>query len=367
MSESIEYKQKNDIPDLYHILGLTIDVCKDPKCHEIINKSYLKKAKACHPDKHPGRKDVAEVFELITNAYDILKDEQTRIAYNHKLTLNKQSSNDFFKLKKNATDYIESIGEYKPATDYQKIDFKDKMKILDQKHGYDVSQLTSISQEDARKKLNELTQTRSQQDRVLLPEKLFNEGRFDLRKFNAAFDQSHSHTEQSLVSHNGTPSAWNGSIIGFSNFDDLDNLYVDDGSRLDTSKQSYGNIDFGTSIKNLSKEDMDNIQGADYVDGHNTIGDNYYDDMKSKLRDRKSDTSTFKTMKYGDYKRDDMAGYGIFDQLGFELDDRLSLDINDDDISQKYEKLMAERQQELQTGHITSKKSKKVNQINHSR
>jgi len=80
------------------------------------------------------------------------------------------------------------------------------------------------------------------------------------------------------------------------------------------------------------------------VDNHKVIGEDYYKDIKSKLHSRKSDTSTFENVKYGDFKRDDFAGYGIHDQLGFKFDDRLTLDIEEDDITKKYEKLMAERQ-----------------------
>jgi len=75
------------------------------------------------------------------------------------------------------------------------------------------------------------------------------------------------------------------------------------------------------------------------------LSDSYYDDLKLKLRERESDTSKFDAMKFGDFKRDDMAGYGIFDQLGFKFDDRLSLDnLDEDDIAKKYEKLVAEKQ-----------------------
>lgn len=363
-----EYKQKNDLPDLYHILGLTIDVCKDPKCNEIINKAYLRKAKACHPDKHPDRKDIQEVFELITNAYDILKDEQTRTAYNHKLSLNKQSSGDFFKLKKGTVDYMDALGELKPPSDQQKIDFRDRMRLLDDKHGYDPTMIEPINQNDARKKLNELTQTRSEQDRTLLPEKLFDEGRFDLKKFNAAFDMTYNHSENSLVSHNGLPSAWNdsGSTISYSNFDNLDNLYVDDGNRFDTSKQTYAGIDFGAT-KKITKDNIKDVRGADYVSDHNKIDDNYYAEMKAKLRERKTDSSALENIKYGDFKRDDTAGYGIFDQLGIKFDDRLALDVDEDDISNKYEKLMVERQQDLlvgpaQSNFVPQKNKSKINQ-----
>ncbi len=45
-------------------------------------------------------------------------------------------------------------------------------------------------------------------------------------------------------------------------------------------------------------------------------------------------------MKFTDFKRDETAGYGIFDQLGMKYDDRLSLDVDEDDIVKKFEKLL---------------------------
>ena len=351
---SVEYKAKNDLPDLYDILGLTIDVCTDPNCNELIKKAYMRRVKACHPDKHPGRKDVEEVFELITNAYDILKDEKQRNNYNHKLNLNKQSSHDFIKLKKAATDYVDTIGEYKPATDQQKLTFKDKMKELDAKHGFDSNMMAAIAHHDAKKKMNDMNKTRAEQDRELKPERLFDDGRFDLKRFNAAFDMVHKRDDTSIMSHNGVPSAWNdhGAVVNYSSFDNLDNLYVDDGNRVDTSRQNYGGIDFAAPMKKITKDDIHSIPGASYVDGHNVLGDDYYKDMKGKLRDRNADASNFENMKYSDFKRDDTSGYGIFDQLGFKFDDRLALDVDEDDISKKFDKIMAERQQELLPGTI---------------
>lgn len=343
-----EYKAKNEIPDLYNILGLTSEVCKDPNCNEIIKKAYTKKAKACHPDRNPGRKDVEEIFELITSAYDILKDEKQRNDYNHKLTLNKQSSSDFFKLKKSANDYMDSLGEYKPASDQQKIQFKDKMKELDTKHGFNSEETNAISQQDARKKMNDMNSMRAQQDRDFKPEKLFDDGRFDPKIFNEAFDKVHKREDTAIITHNGVPSAWNdNSIAAYSTFDNLDNLYVEDGKRADVAHQKYGSIEFGTPAKKLSKEELSNLKGATYVDQHNMLGDDYYKTIKDRLRDRKQDANSFDSMKYNDFKRDDTAGYGIFDKLGYKFDDRLALDVDEDDISKKFEKIMAERQQDL--------------------
>src|SRR5579872_163575 len=244
-----EYKPSENLPDLYSILGLNIDVCKDPNCNEIIHKAFVKKARACHPDKHPDRKDVAEVFELINSVYDILKDEITRNNYNHKLTLSKQSSSDFLKLKGGSIAYVETIGQYTPPTDQQKLSFHEKMKALDAKHGYDSSiESAPISKQDAKKKMLQLSKDRAVQDHKFKPEKLFGENEpFDNRRFNEAFDRIHKRdNETTLTLHNGTvPSAWNdmGTVANFSSFDNLDNLYVEDNKRVDTSKQNYASIE----------------------------------------------------------------------------------------------------------------------------
>ena len=349
-----EYGIKTDtVPNLYTILGLTIDICKDPNCNEIIHKAYMKKARVCHPDKHPGRNDVIEVFELLTGAYEILKDDKQRNDYNHRLSITKESSGDFSKLKKKTEEYMDSLGEYKPATDEQKLNFKSQMRLQDDKHGYDSSLETPLSKQDAKKKLEELTRYRSTQDVELKQERLFEDGRFDPAKFNKAFDLVHKREDDTIVAHGGIPSAWNslGAVANFGAFDDFDNLYVDDGSRVDTERQKFSGMNFGSMPQTKLKiDDVQNLDGADYFSGHNELGDYYYSEMKARLRDRESNNSTFDSMKFNDFKRDETAGYGIFDQLGLKYEDRLCLDDDtEDDISKRFEKLMTERQREGMT------------------
>jgi hypothetical protein len=265
---------------------------------------------------------------------------------------------------------METIGQYTPATDQQKLSFKDQMKTLDSKHGYDPSiEKTPISKHDAKKRMTEMLNNRDAQDKQLKPERLFEEGeQISLKKFNEAFDKVHNRNEDGgLVPHNGVPSAWNdlGTVANYSSFDNLDNLYVNEGNRVDTGRQMYGSTNFGTPMKKITKEDMANMKGADYVDQHNVLSDEYYKEMKAKLRERNMDSTNLEKMKYNDFKRDDTAGYGIFDQLGFKFDDRLALDVDEDDISKKYEKLMTERQVDLLPGNnpgITVPPAKKGNQ-----
>ena len=344
----MEYKTKSDIPDLYNVLNLTVDVCKQENCDELIKNAYKKEAKLCHPDKHPGRKDMQELFLMLTQAYNILADAKLRAEYNHKLTLNNQSSGDFFKLRDQAKKYSETIGEYKPATDEMKIGFKGQMSLLDEKHGYDSSLEGSMDKADAKKRMQEMNRQRALQDVNLKQERLFGEGKIDPKKFNAAFDEMHRKEESDLMMpHNGLPSAWNdqGAVASYSSFDDLNHLYVEDGNHFGIDNQAYSSIHaVGVApTKKLTKDKVDKLSPATYATDYNVIDDNYYTDMKSKLAGRKSEAGNFDNMKYTDFKKDDFAGYGIFEGIGVTVTDKLTFD-DEDSIASRFEKLKAERE-----------------------
>src|SRR5689334_23635698 len=46
-----------------------------------IKSAYRRMAKECHPDRHQGCRDQEARFKSINEAYDVLKDSQTRAAY----------------------------------------------------------------------------------------------------------------------------------------------------------------------------------------------------------------------------------------------------------------------------------------------
>ncbi|AIK96184.1 molecular chaperone DnaJ [Candidatus Odyssella acanthamoebae] len=62
--------------DLYEVLGV-----KKTASGDEIKKAYRKLAMKHHPDKNPGDKAAEEKFREATDAYDILKDDQKRAAY----------------------------------------------------------------------------------------------------------------------------------------------------------------------------------------------------------------------------------------------------------------------------------------------
>lgn len=62
--------------DYYSILGISKNATEDE-----IKKAYRKLAVKYHPDKNPGNKEAEEKFREATSAYEVLKDQNKRAAY----------------------------------------------------------------------------------------------------------------------------------------------------------------------------------------------------------------------------------------------------------------------------------------------
>jgi len=62
--------------DLYEVLGVSRDASTDD-----IKKAYRRLAMKYHPDRNSGDKSAEENFKEVSEAYDVLRDDQKRAAY----------------------------------------------------------------------------------------------------------------------------------------------------------------------------------------------------------------------------------------------------------------------------------------------
>src|SRR3989338_242531 len=62
--------------DYYDVLGVSRNASADE-----LKKAYRSLAKKLHPDQNPGDKEAEQRFKELNEAYDALKDEQSRAAY----------------------------------------------------------------------------------------------------------------------------------------------------------------------------------------------------------------------------------------------------------------------------------------------
>src|SRR6218665_89908 len=62
--------------DFYQVLGVDKKASADE-----LKKAYRKLAMQYHPDKNQGNKEAEAKFKEISEAYDVLKDDQKRAAY----------------------------------------------------------------------------------------------------------------------------------------------------------------------------------------------------------------------------------------------------------------------------------------------
>src|SRR5215475_6611355 len=62
--------------DYYEVLGI-----ERTATIEVIKGAYRKLAKECHPDRNHGDDTAEHRFKEVSEAYDVLKDDQKRAAY----------------------------------------------------------------------------------------------------------------------------------------------------------------------------------------------------------------------------------------------------------------------------------------------
>lgn len=334
--------------NLYDVLNISQDATKQE-----IKDAYKKLAKQFHPDKAGGD---SEMFELVTHAYNVLLNSNSREEYDKLYKLAKQSETDHFDLKTKSKSYsaAQETNVVKKSKEETEKEFNKIFDELDRKHGFDRSSdnIRQINPKEISKRLDDYKMIREQEDIENIHEKLFDERRpldlNSLAKFNAAFEAMHKGPTE-LIKHTGNPDAWSPGDQNFSSIVDdksYENLYVEDN---DIGNSMYGSVKLDNSKKRkLTKEDIEKIKEAEYTKNHNADKKEFDKIIKERMRERELDTHKFDEREYKDFEKDGSSatgafgGYGIFDKLGIDKINSLTWD-DDSDIKLKYKKMLDSR------------------------
>ncbi len=341
--------------NLYDVLNLENDCTRKD-----VKTAYRELAKIFHPDRKGGD---AEMFELVTHSYNVLANQKTRKEYDNLYKLSKESTSDHFNLKQRYDDHldVEKSGAVKKSKKEMESEFNKVYEDMDRKHKYkrDIDD-KAIDGKDFSLMAKDLKLAREQEDIENIHEKIFEDGRFDLGQFNAAFDSMNTGSSD-IVPHEGAPLAWNtvGNVSGnnfsnasgnnfdsnFSTIENYEDIYLETGSGDENDLPGlYGSAKFDkNNNKKLNVNDVRNLKGADYTDNHNVIEEDFTKSIEQRMRERESETQKFSDRDMDQFDTDpSCGGFGIFDGVGMGNLSKITWD-NDDDMQTRYNRLLEMR------------------------
>lgn len=351
--------------NLYDVLNLDSDCTKKD-----IKKAYRKMVKEFHPD-HGGD---AQLFELITHAFNVLYNDESRSCYDHAYKLSRDAEGDFDDMKSAAQQYFESQEaeldshrkqfkhnfktQYPKLSDddieklvnkkmqeFAQVDYASASMELDKKHGYKRgSELDiEISKEEFDKRILDLEDLREQEVVEDEPDALFGDAdNFNPAKFNEIWDKMYGAGPMDLMTTNANPMPYEDS--GFYSFQSTSepSLYREEDNVVE---ENYSSWKTGKHGRKITKDDIKKITGLDHSYNHTAGADTkeYKEMLKKTIKQRNLETKEIDDMEMDDFVDDDtLGGYGISHQIGFKGDE-ISWD-NEDHLRLKYKKLIKHRE-----------------------
>ena len=327
MSQPKDYYKKKNIPDLYELFGLTIKDADSSDFLKILENIYQTKLKECHPDRFDGSQKKRKEVEtrMIHLAYSVLINDSQRIEYNNSRNWLQGEIMGFSEMKLDAQKY-ETL-EYQKETPEQISSFKGQMEEMNKKHGYDMSQIGPIGQKDAEVRLAKLLDERNNIYQEVKQPKLFNGplSSSDMARFNEAFEKTHNQGKGTgeLIPHDQW-GAYNGDMQEFGEIDHYDRLYND------TPLSGDGNEFFANPYTNmpaneitLTPEEVSKMNGSSNYANHNVKDVDYYKQLKTRLAERKTDTTGFNARNFADFNAGQFDQFTVFEET---VKDRLALD-----------------------------------------
>jgi curved DNA-binding protein CbpA len=177
--------------DYYKILGVSEDANA-----KTIKRAYYKRLRKYHPDNLKDKSDKVAVrknkekYELINEAYNLLKDEYRRKAYDTGKKFDTKSKG-FESQKDSFKDFLKLQEQNMTAEDRKlaKLKFDMSKKELNSKHGYDEEKEDIIEKEEFNRRFDDLVMQREQEEVAIQHDNMFEGRQFNPSEFNKMFEK----------------------------------------------------------------------------------------------------------------------------------------------------------------------------------
>ncbi|VBB18241.1 J domain-containing protein [Yasminevirus sp. GU-2018] len=313
--------------DYYKVLGV------DPSATAIeIKRAYQAKLKKFHPDKIEQTKENKAKYKLLREAGDLLTDVHERKAYDMQRKM-ESTQKDFHSQKDSFKQFIKLQEQHMTDEDkaVAKLNFERGIADMNRKHGYDKKQAEAMSQDEYKRRLDDMELFRANEDREieLNQENIFEGRDFNPNEFNKMFEKKKRRDEKRKKKQGGLTKYDDQNISAFNDFegesggvaiDQYDNLYSE--GTYGGYNESYAGIGSGMVGSNDGQSDDDisiDSPDEDAYDKHNkgTSKESLDAAMKKMMAERDDDSKKFKNMKQTEFGSAMDDKYGISSQMGF--------------------------------------------------
>jgi len=295
-----------------------------------IKRAYQTKLKKYHPDHIEQTKENKTKYKLIREAGDLLTNPHEKKAYDMQRKMD-TTQRDFKSQQDSFKEFIKLQDQHMTDEDkaVAKLNFERGMSDTNRKHGYDKKNAEAINPEDYKRRIDDMTLFREQEDREIEmnQENLFEGRSYTPDEFNRLFERKKRRDDKRKMK--GGLTKYNDHIAAYNDFDgdsggvgidQYDNLYAE--GNFDGYNNSYAGIGAGIiGNENGMSDDEISIDSPDenQYDSHNKgVTKESLDAAMKKMQDeREDDLAYFSNMKHTDYKSAMDDPYGISNKLGF--------------------------------------------------
>jgi curved DNA-binding protein CbpA len=313
--------------DYYAILGVKANA--DVKQ---IKRAYHKRLRKYHPDYVKDKTDKDSVkknkekYKLINEAYNVLKDELKRKAYDTGKKFEATHSKGFDAQKNSFKDFMKLQEQNMTEEDKKlsKLKFEMSHKEMNAKHGYDDSKEDAIPEEEYSRRVEDMMLQRDQEEIDIQHKNLFEGRQFNPSEFNKVFNKQKKRDKKrsktgGLVTINdneGIMAFNDGMDSAFANVDSYNDLYSN-GSYTGVS-DNFAGVGDGL-VNNINSDDDISIDSEDIEDNYDTHNK---DTSKDKMDEQFQRAMAERQMQNTQFENMDMKEYGsaLDDKFGISKD-----------------------------------------------